>query len=636
MSARKDINKRKGMHISTLEDLRELDSRMALADILGYSPRGLNSIVYYPKYSKYSKFTVPKKNGSLRTIYAPNNKLKRLQEILGELLVMSYDEILEIEVKKLEEMNPKRIRRSVSHGFRRDHSIFTNAYRHRHKKYVFNFDLKDFFPSITAGRVSGYLQKNHHFLLQKKVADTIAHIATHENQLPQGASTSPVISNLIGHILDVRLVQLAKKHNCTYSRYADDITFSTNKKDFPTAIATFNNGEWKVGHSAEKIVLKAGFEINETKTRMALRYERQTVTGLVVNTKTNVRQEYYRKARAMCNSLFNTGDFTITGKINPTDIVDIVDEREPQKLQTKLLQLRGILDFTLQAKYYSPKSSIFGRAAQNKTNEKDKVNTLKFEKIDEIDYEHGIGKLFRRFMFYKLFAAPLKPLIICEGAGDVSHINLALKNLYASFPNLIERKVSAAGAISFPLKVKFYSNKKTTNEILDIELGNGTSQMPKFIQRLKVIISLGHFWEPEHPVIILVDNDSGAHEIFKAIGKANNSFSGKNAITLNSNDDFYKIYQNLYLIKLPTIKGLDEHCIERLYDDKTLNMKFGSKTFDWAIKKKVFKPKNGNSATNYTKDEFITEIVRPNQQKIDFKGFEVLLERIEKVISDHV
>src|SRR5207253_493823 len=90
--------------------------------------------------------------------------------------------------------------------------------------------------------VRGYFIRDKNFVLNEKVATVIAQIACHENALPQGSPCSPVISNLIAHVLDTHLVRLASRVGCTYSRYADDLTFSTNKKPFPREIAIASDG----------------------------------------------------------------------------------------------------------------------------------------------------------------------------------------------------------------------------------------------------------------------------------------------------------------------------------------------------------------------------------------------------------
>jgi len=151
----------------------------------------------------------------------------------------------------IEEINAKKkFRDQLAHGFKRDHSIVTNAVRHRRKRWVFNIDLKDFFGTINFGCVRGFLIKYANFMLHPKVATVLAQIACHGKGLPQGSPCSPVISDLVGHVLDIHLCRRALKYGCTFSRYADDITFSTNKPDFPSSIARLvprQAHKWEVG-----------------------------------------------------------------------------------------------------------------------------------------------------------------------------------------------------------------------------------------------------------------------------------------------------------------------------------------------------------------------------------------------------
>ncbi len=214
--------------MSQLESLRNAVDLSDLAKILGYKPKAISYILYVTKEeNKYAEFEIPKKNGKTRKINAPTDQLKHLQRRLADLLNNCFSDI-----------SSEAQQKSLSHGFRKNHSIVTNANNHKNRRYVFNIDLKDFFPSINFGRVRGFFIKNNHFSLEGKVATIIAQIACHNNELPQGSPSSPIISNLIGHLLDVRMVNLAKNGKCTYSRYADDLTFSTNRKDFPASIAT--------------------------------------------------------------------------------------------------------------------------------------------------------------------------------------------------------------------------------------------------------------------------------------------------------------------------------------------------------------------------------------------------------------
>lgn len=216
--------------MTKLEKLRAASDRKILAGLLGFQPKKLAYLVYKkPLVAKYHQFKLNKRSGGTRTINAPANDLKGLQSRLSRLLQDCISDINE----------GKKISGSISHGFRRKKSILTNARCHRGKRWVFNVDLADFFDTINFGRVRGFFLKNNNFKLDPEVATTIAQIACHNNALPQGSPCSPVISNLVAHVLDIRLANLAETHGCDYSRYADDLTFSTNKSRLPISSAGY-------------------------------------------------------------------------------------------------------------------------------------------------------------------------------------------------------------------------------------------------------------------------------------------------------------------------------------------------------------------------------------------------------------
>lgn len=210
--------------MSDLTDLRSAKLRSAksirdLAKLLGYKPQALSYIIYkIPETEKYFEFNIAKKSGGHRTIKAPSEKLKRLQKKVVQLLSDCLAEIKE------QTKNP------FSHGFVKDCSIVTNARIHRNKKWLLNFDIQDFFGSINYGRVRGILIKDRNFQLHPKVATLLAQIACHQNSLPQGAPTSPILSNIVAKVLDLRLLGVAKKYGCLYSRYVDDISFSSSNE----------------------------------------------------------------------------------------------------------------------------------------------------------------------------------------------------------------------------------------------------------------------------------------------------------------------------------------------------------------------------------------------------------------------
>jgi len=286
--------------MSYLEKLKNTKSIYDFAELLGFKPSALSYLLYkLPNEKKYTEFKVPKKSGGNRIIKAPDCRLRLVQRKLADILNSCMQEI---------EKTYTTTKHPLSHGFRKkinfgtekEHNylvlgIHTNAKCHRNKRYVFNLDLADFFHSFNFGRVRGFFIKNNNFLLSPCIATLIAQIACHENELPQGSPCSPVITNLITHILDVRLTQMAKKYKCSYSRYVDDITLSTNQKIFPEKLSHNHSkfNEWEVGTEIEEIIKRSGFKVNPQKTRLQFCTSRQAVTGLVVNKKVNVKNQYY-------------------------------------------------------------------------------------------------------------------------------------------------------------------------------------------------------------------------------------------------------------------------------------------------------------------------------------------------------
>ena len=209
--------------MSQLEVLKQATKKKELAAILGVNAAFLTRTLYIRSINaQYYQFKIPKRSGGDRIINAPTSELKDIQTRLSTLLLDCIDELNESKNKSS----------TLSHGFVRERSIVTNAEMHLNKKNVLNIDLSDFFDSFNFGRVRGFFIKNKNFSLNKDIATVIAKIACLNDTLPQGSPCSPVITNLITHSLDIRLASLAKRCSCVYSRYADDITFSTRKKHF--------------------------------------------------------------------------------------------------------------------------------------------------------------------------------------------------------------------------------------------------------------------------------------------------------------------------------------------------------------------------------------------------------------------
>lgn len=226
----------------------------------------------------YTQFEIPKKSGGVRTITAPAWCLKHLQRYLADLLSSCFE--------------PE----DCVHGFVKGRSVLTNAEWHVGKYYVLNIDLKDFFPSITEQMVSNGL---HACGINRQVSDIIASICTwtdsHEDDLPvdvlpQGAPTSPILSNYACIIMDMRLEHLARRFGLTYTRYADDMTFSSYH-----SVYAKDSEFWK---ELRDIISQSGFIINEAKTRLLKRGSRQEVTGITVCEKPNVSRKWLKNLRA--------------------------------------------------------------------------------------------------------------------------------------------------------------------------------------------------------------------------------------------------------------------------------------------------------------------------------------------------
>ncbi|MFY9727430.1 MAG: trypsin-like peptidase domain-containing protein [Bryobacteraceae bacterium] len=266
----------------------DLKSRSDVAAFLDVSLQQLTYHLFVVKGAKrYTKFNIAKSSGGLREIQSPVTALKLIQKKLNQALQCVYEP------------------RHPVHGFVSSRSIVSNARLHVGARFILNLDLKDFFPSINFGRVRGMFIARP-YALAPEAATVLAQVCCFENGLPQGAPTSPVVSNMVCAKLDADLQKLAQRYNCLYSRYADDLTFSTRANSFPKSLARIVVGpggpETMSGGELEKAVSDNGFQLNALKTRLQTRGRRQAVTGLTVNQFPNVRRQYVNQVRAMLHA----------------------------------------------------------------------------------------------------------------------------------------------------------------------------------------------------------------------------------------------------------------------------------------------------------------------------------------------
>lgn len=237
----------------------------------------------------YHRYEIAKKTGGMRCISAPKPALRKAQSWIQENILARIP------------------LQAQAHGFVPSRSIVTNAQDHAGRAVVINLDMKDFFPSLTFRRVKGMFES---FGYSEQIATVLAllctepprvaaelagkvyHVALGERVLPQGACTSPAITNILCRKLDRRLAGLGRKHGFTYTRYADDVTFSG---DNPAVVG-------RLLRSVRSILAAEGFTEHPTKTRVMRQANRQEVTGVTVNVRPTLARKELRELRAILHN----------------------------------------------------------------------------------------------------------------------------------------------------------------------------------------------------------------------------------------------------------------------------------------------------------------------------------------------
>lgn len=249
-------------------------NRQDVADLLEVDDGFLRAVLYGTKErERYRNFEIRKRSGGCRTISVPPKNLAILQRKLNMVLGLIYA--------------PK----TCAFGFVRDKNIVGNAGQHCGRRHLLNVDLEDFFPTINIHRVRGAITS---YGVGHDAAVVLAQICCMaDGRLPQGAPTSPIISNIICRSLDNELMQLAKSSRCQYTRYADDLTFSTNLPRIPSRVGSLSKG-FQLGKGITSIIDKHNFQIHHVKTSYSSPLHRQEVTGLIVNEFPNIKRTFTR------------------------------------------------------------------------------------------------------------------------------------------------------------------------------------------------------------------------------------------------------------------------------------------------------------------------------------------------------
>ena len=281
----KSVIRKRAAELQSKEDLLLLLNEI-VKDELGKDDAfsfSMQQLAYYSNpnnvHGRYRHFSIPKKSGGKRNIAAPSKGLSHILYYVNILLKAIYQ--------------PS----DYAMGFVEGRSVVDNAIRHIGQNYVFNTDIENFFPSIEQPRVWKRFQLKP-FNFKKPIANILAGLCCIKEKnddgtvkyiLPQGAPTSPLITNAICDTLDRRLSGLARRFNLHYSRYADDITFSSMHNVYK------EDGDFRT--ELKRIIEGQNFKMNEAKTRLRKIGERQEVTGLTISNKVNASTAYVAEIR---------------------------------------------------------------------------------------------------------------------------------------------------------------------------------------------------------------------------------------------------------------------------------------------------------------------------------------------------
>ena len=574
-----------------MKEFSDVNSREELALALRVPLSKLTYILYVATVdSCYRTFEIPKKNGGTRVINAPQRDLMDIQKNLAKLLYEHRSNI----------KNFNNVKCNIAHAFEKEKGIITNGSVHRNKRIVLNYDLENFFDSFHFGRVRGYFWKNRYFRMNLDVATIIAQLTCYQGKLPQGAPTSPIITNMICEIFDFKLLRLAKKYKLDYTRYADDLTFSTNNAEFENRIDEFTE-------ELSKEIDNAGFKINRDKTRLQLRKSRQTVTGLVVNEKVSVDHRYYKATRAMAHNLYREGGFDICGE------------------EGSLEQLEGRFSFVNQIDKYNNKLEMSGRIGRSgRASGRAGAGAGGNEKKKH-DFRHlnGREREDRKFLFYKDFVAGERPMIVTEGKTDILYIKAALKSFYKEYPELIEKRKD--GTFDFKIdflrrseKLKYFfgltadgadSMKNLYNYFSDMNNNSFPNYAEYFGEKMKCA--------PLHPTILIFDNELEGKD--KPLKKFTDHIKMQDRKESLKRDLAMHISGSLFIATLKLPEGKKEAEAEDMFAPSVLEHEIRGKRFS--------RSDEYDKSKFYGKNDF-AQYVFFNYKEIDFSGFRPMLDSI--------
>ena len=587
-----------------------INNKYDFFNVLGVPATKMNYLLYNRERmgtnNMYHTFSIPKKSGGKRTIHAPNDELKNIQKKLAKVLENHYYESIQDNKNK----------DAFLQGFFKDRGIITNAKIHRNKRFILNIDLEDFFQTIHFGRVKGFFEKDNTFKVPSEVALIIANLVCYRGILPQGAPTSPIISNLIGRIMDVKLLKLCKRYKLKYTRYADDLTFSTNDNSFLEL-------EDKLIYEIKNEIRKCGFEVNEKKTRVQDYRLRQSVTNITVNKKLNVSKTYIKNTRAMAHHLYKHQEYYIDNEVGTINQLEgrFAFINQLDKYNNNIVKIKSFEKNSIE------EQKNLGSVFQTK---KEISKTFFFKNLNSREKEY------QKFLFYKYFYANPKPIIVTEGKTDVRYLKAALKNLYKEYPDLIEKNENG-----FDFKISFlnrFSNRHQKISKLHYFLNivpdgadtiyniygyydSKNSTYPNFIEFFKNISQSS----PANPVIFLFDNELNNKNkpLAKFCKKLNMKEHQKEKL---SSDNKIYLTENLYLITHQLLENCDENELEDLFSKSTLSKEINGQKF---IKRDSFDNRK------YYGKEIFSNYISSNYSVLDFNNFRPILNNIVDVLKKY-
>jgi hypothetical protein len=370
----------------------------------------------------YQEKIISKKNGGERHLQIPGRLIKSYQKKLADKLATIYKPPVCV------------------HSFiKKSKTIKTNAMPHCKKKYVLNLDISNFFDSINFGRVRGILMAKP-YLLSDVVATRFAQLVTYKNKLSQGAPSSPIISNMICVRLDHVLMRFAKQNNLFYSRYADDLTFSSN---------LINIQNEKIVEEIIAIIESNGFQENPNKRRLQKSNQSQKVTGLTVNKKVNLNRKYIRNLRAILHSCFVNGMAEAASihfakpSSQPAKYKKLNDQTFIRIVQGKINFLKFILG---KNSYIAGKLELTLNLLSNRYVQTNKRNSW----IEKINFLDPIKRELQLTEIYDSF------IIHVEGKSDITYLKSALRFFHKEnkFTNLKLRFLEHDGVTNLQMMYK--------------------------------------------------------------------------------------------------------------------------------------------------------------------------------------